>query len=66
MTVQKFLFYSAKLLIDPFILSRLHPSKLDLDVLTAIAEVNIDSAVYPSITQWKRLVTSYSEENQQR
>ena len=52
--------------LDPFILYRLQPSKLDLDVLLAVTQVKIDSRKYPSIAQWKRLVTSYSEEKQRR
>ncbi|KAJ7389816.1 Ankyrin repeat and LEM [Desmophyllum pertusum] len=44
----------------------LQPSKLDLDVLTAIGPVDIDSRKYPSIAQWKKLVMSHSEATQQR
>ncbi|KAL9966171.1 hypothetical protein ACROYT_G024209 [Oculina patagonica] len=43
----------------------LQPSKLDLDVLLAIGQENIDSGKFPCIAQWKKLVTSYSEATQQ-
>ncbi|XP_076344928.1 ankyrin repeat and LEM domain-containing protein 2 isoform X2 [Tachypleus tridentatus] len=38
------------------------PSKLDLDVLHALEEADIDPLLYPYISQWKHLVCSFSRD----
>ena len=42
------------------------PTKLDLDVLLALCNVEIDAEHYPCVERWKRLVESHSQEEQSR
>ncbi|XP_022256189.1 ankyrin repeat and LEM domain-containing protein 2-like [Limulus polyphemus] len=38
------------------------PSKLDVDVLHALQDTNVDPLLYPYISQWKNLVSSFSKD----
>ena len=42
------------------------PTKLDLDVLLALCDVEIDAERYPCVEHWRRLVESHSQEEQSR
>ena len=49
-----------------YIFYRSEPTKLDYDVMLALADSDIDKSTYPCITHWLSLIKSYPEEEQRR